>query len=174
MASIKFRPGNVKGIGPFYYCKSSFLIEYVSYIMMYKKGKNLDSKIIIIFESILIILQVFSDGFCANIVRYIYLRSASLKLYFWSAPRFNHDLNKSFSSGIRLWYCDSSKSHETTRQYVEEATEPITNSLDRLHDKVDILLPNKKRVKDVGEFKDKLGYNLYPQFMANAGNFFQR
>jgi integrase len=66
------------------------------------------------------------------------------------------------------------KSPERTRQYVEEAIEPVTNSLDHLHEKVDILLPNKKRVKDVRELRDPLDYNLYPQFMANAGNVFQR
>jgi putative transposase len=63
------------------------------------------------------------------------------------------------------------KSPEISLQYVEEAIEPVTNSLDHLHKKVDILLPNKKRVKDV---RDPLDYNLYPRFMANAGNVFKR
>ncbi len=57
------------------------------------------------------------------------------------------------------------------QHHVEEAIEPVTNSLDHLHKKVDILLPNKKRVKDV---RDPLDYNLYPRFMANAGNVFKR
>ena len=66
------------------------------------------------------------------------------------------------------------KSPEVTRQYVEDAIEPVSESLDSLHEKVDILLPKKKRIREVRQLRDPLERNLFALFMGNAGNVYKQ
>jgi integrase/transposase InsO family protein len=65
-------------------------------------------------------------------------------------------------------------SPEVTRKYVEEAIEPVTESLEKIDKKIDILLPKRKSLREVLPLRDPLDLNLYPQFMASAGNSFKQ
>lgn len=66
------------------------------------------------------------------------------------------------------------QSPERTREYVEDAIEPISDSLEGLHEKVDILLPKKKRLREVRQLRDPLEQNLFPLFIGNAGNVYKQ
>ena len=65
-------------------------------------------------------------------------------------------------------------SPEVTRKYVEEAIEPVVESLDKIDKKIDTLLPKRKTLKEILPLRDPLDFNLYPQFMINAGNCFKQ
>ena len=65
-------------------------------------------------------------------------------------------------------------SPEVTRKYVEEVIEPVSESLDKIDRKIDMLLPNRKPPKEVLPLRDPLDFNLYPQFMVNVGNCFNQ
>ena len=62
---------------------------------------------------------------------------------------------------------------QVTRQYVEEAIEPIEpieDSLSQLHNKVDQLLSKDKKYKKTLPLKDPVDINLFPIFFTNAGS----
>ena len=62
---------------------------------------------------------------------------------------------------------------QVTRQYVEEAIEPIEpieDSLSQLHNKVDQLLSKGKKYKETLPLRDPIDMNLFPIFFTNAGS----
>lgn len=59
---------------------------------------------------------------------------------------------------------------QITRQYVEEVIEPVEESLNQLHNKVDQLLKKEKKHKKTLPLRDPLDINLFPIFLTNAGN----
>ena len=59
---------------------------------------------------------------------------------------------------------------QITRQYVEEAIEPIEDSLSQLHNKVDKLLSKGKKDKETLPLRDPIDLNLFPIFFTNAGS----
>lgn len=59
---------------------------------------------------------------------------------------------------------------KVTRQYVEEVIEPIEESLDQLHGKVDKLLTKDKKQKETLLLRDPINMNLFPIFLLNAGS----
>ena len=59
---------------------------------------------------------------------------------------------------------------KVTRQYVEEAIEPIEDSLSQLHAKVDELLPKNKKHRETLPLRDPVDMNLFPLFFSNAGS----
>lgn len=59
---------------------------------------------------------------------------------------------------------------QVTRQYVEEAIEPVEDSLNQLHSKVDQLLPKGKKYKETLPLRDPVDLNLFPIFFTNAGS----
>lgn len=59
---------------------------------------------------------------------------------------------------------------QVTRQYVEEAIEPIEDSLNQLHNKVDQLLSKGKKHKETLPLRDPIDMNLFPIFFTNAGS----
>ena len=61
---------------------------------------------------------------------------------------------------------------ETTKAYVEQAIEPVEESLEELHQKVDQLLPKKKKDREILPLRDPLNSNLFPLFLTNAGYIF--
>lgn len=67
-------------------------------------------------------------------------------------------------------YAMIEKNSHITREYVCQAVEPIEDSLESLHKKVDILLPKNKRNKEVKPLRDPLDINLFPIFFNNAGS----
>lgn len=58
---------------------------------------------------------------------------------------------------------------QATRQYVEEAIEPIEDSLNQLHNKVDQLISKRKKDKKTLPLRDPIDTNLFPIFFTNAG-----
>lgn len=56
-----------------------------------------------------------------------------------------------------------------TKQYVEEAVEPINDSLEELHSKVDPLLPKKRKEKISQPLRDPVNVDLFPLFFNAAG-----
>ena len=63
-----------------------------------------------------------------------------------------------------------SNNPQVTRQYVEEIIEPVEESLNKLHSKVDQLLDKEKKHKEILPLRDPIDMNLFPIFLANAGN----
>ena len=63
-----------------------------------------------------------------------------------------------------------SKNPQLTRKYVEEAIEPIEESLEELHAKANMLLPKQKKKREIQPLRDLLNANLFPVFLANSGN----
>ena len=59
---------------------------------------------------------------------------------------------------------------QATRQYVEEAIEPIEDSLSQLHNKVDQLISKSKKYKDTLPLRNSIDMNLFPIFFTNAGS----
>lgn len=64
------------------------------------------------------------------------------------------------------------KNPELTKAYVEDALEPIEDSLNELHRKVDTLLPHAKKPRVVQPLRDPLDKKLFPLFLNQAGNSF--
>ena len=62
------------------------------------------------------------------------------------------------------------KNSQITREYVEEAIQPIEESLEELHHKVDQLIPKIKKEREIEPLRDPINANLFPIFLANAGN----
>ena len=56
-----------------------------------------------------------------------------------------------------------------TKQYVEEAVEPINDGLEELHRKVDQLLPKKRKEKISQPLRDPVNVDLFPLFFNAAG-----
>lgn len=63
---------------------------------------------------------------------------------------------------------------DITQKFVEQAVEPIEESLDELHLKVDKLLPNIKKQRQVLPLRDPTTGSIFHTFMANAGNTFKQ
>ena len=63
---------------------------------------------------------------------------------------------------------------EQVREYVEDAIEPIIDGIEELNRKVDQLLPKTKTNRDIQPLRDPLDLNLFPMFLANAGNSFKK
>ena len=60
---------------------------------------------------------------------------------------------------------------QVTRQYVEEAIEPIEDSfLSQLHNKIDQLLSKDKKYGDTLPLRDPIDMNLFPIFFTNSGS----
>lgn len=59
---------------------------------------------------------------------------------------------------------------QATKQFVEEAIEPIEDSLSQLHSKVDQLLSKSKKYKETLPLRDPIDMNLFPIFFTNAGS----
>ena len=57
-----------------------------------------------------------------------------------------------------------------TKQYVEEAVEPINDSLEELHLKVNQLLPKKRKEKMTKPLRDPVNVDLFPLFFNAAGS----
>jgi transposase InsO family protein/integrase len=60
--------------------------------------------------------------------------------------------------------------HMITKEYVEEAIQPIEESLEELHYKIDKLLPKSKKERETQILRDPVNSNLFPIFMGNSGN----
>jgi transposase InsO family protein/integrase len=60
--------------------------------------------------------------------------------------------------------------HIITKEYVEEAIQPIEESLEELHYKIDKLLPKNKKERETQLLRDPVNSNLFPVFMGNSGN----
>lgn len=52
---------------------------------------------------------------------------------------------------------------------MEKAIEPINNSLEELHSKVDQLLPKKRKEKITKPLRDPVNVDLFPLFFNAAG-----
>ena len=85
----------------------------------------------------------------------------------------------SFEDSIVLQVIDSrlteicsiiSNNPQIIRKYVEEVIEPVEENLNQLHSKVDQLLTKEKKHKRVLPLRDPIDMNLFPVFLANAGN----
>ena len=63
-----------------------------------------------------------------------------------------------------------SNNPQITRRYVEEIIEPVEESLDQLHTKVDQLLSKNKKHREILPLRDPINMDLFPIFLANAGN----
>lgn len=63
-----------------------------------------------------------------------------------------------------------SNNPQITRQYVEEIIEPVEESLNQLHNKVDQLLSKDKKHREILPFRDPINNDLFPIFIANAGS----
>lgn len=63
---------------------------------------------------------------------------------------------------------------EITKEYVSQALEPVQDSLEELHKKVDTLLTKNKVDREILPLRDPIDLNLFPLFFANAGNRYQR
>lgn len=63
---------------------------------------------------------------------------------------------------------------ETTKKYVIQALEPVEDSLEALHNKVDTLLSKSKINREVLPLRDPIDVNLFPLFFANAGSQYKR
>lgn len=63
---------------------------------------------------------------------------------------------------------------DITQKFVEQAIEPIEESLDELHLKVDKLLPSIKKQRQVLPLRDPATGSIFHTFMANAGNSFRQ
>jgi len=63
---------------------------------------------------------------------------------------------------------------DITQTFVEEAIQPIEESLDQLHLKVDKLLPSPKKQRQILPLRDPATSNIFHTFMANAGNVFKQ
>lgn len=63
-----------------------------------------------------------------------------------------------------------SNSPQITRQYVEEIIEPVEESLNQLHNKVDQLLSKDKKHREILFLRDPINSDLFPIFLANAGS----
>lgn len=59
---------------------------------------------------------------------------------------------------------------EITKEYVEKAVEPINDSLEELHFKIDQLLPKDRKQREIQPLRDPIDFNLFPLFLANAGS----
>jgi integrase len=59
---------------------------------------------------------------------------------------------------------------DTTKEFVSEVIEPIENSLESLHKKVDTLLPGRKSNREILPLRDPIDANLFPKFFTNAGS----
>lgn len=59
---------------------------------------------------------------------------------------------------------------ETTKEFVVQAIEPVEDSLEELHRKVDLLLPKRKQDVETLPLRDPIDMNLFPIFFANAGS----
>jgi transposase InsO family protein/integrase len=60
--------------------------------------------------------------------------------------------------------------HIITKEYVEEAIQPIGESLEELHYKMDKLLPKNKKERETQLLRDPVNADLFPIFMTNSGN----
>jgi hypothetical protein len=60
--------------------------------------------------------------------------------------------------------------HIITKEYVEEAIQPIGESLKELHYKMDKLLSKNKKERETQLLRDPVNSNLFFIFMGNAGN----
>ena len=63
-----------------------------------------------------------------------------------------------------------SNNPQITKQYVEEIIEPVEESLNQLHNKVDQLLRKDKKHREILPLRDPINMDLFPIFLANAGN----
>lgn len=59
---------------------------------------------------------------------------------------------------------------QMTREYVSQSIEPVENSLDKLHEKVDKLLTKNRKNREVLPLRDPIDRNLFPIFFTNAGS----
>lgn len=57
---------------------------------------------------------------------------------------------------------------QITRQYVEKIIEPVEESLNQLHNKVDQLLRKEKKHKEILSLRDPINRDLFPIFLASA------
>jgi len=60
------------------------------------------------------------------------------------------------------------------KEYVNQALEPVQDSLEELHKKVDTLLTKNKVNREILPLRDPIDINLFPLFFANAGTQYQR
>lgn len=61
-----------------------------------------------------------------------------------------------------------------TKEYVSQALEPVQDSLEELHKKVNILLTKNKVDREILPLRDPIDLNLFPLFFTHAGNQYQR
>ena len=59
---------------------------------------------------------------------------------------------------------------ETTREYIEDALEPVLFSLEVIDKKIDRLLPKPKTIRDIQKLRDPVDTKLLPLFLNNAGS----
>ena len=59
---------------------------------------------------------------------------------------------------------------QLTKQYVENALEPIKEVIEEIDRKVDILLPKEKKDRTVQKLRDPIDQELFPIFLSNAGS----
>ena len=63
---------------------------------------------------------------------------------------------------------------DITKEYVNQALEPVQDSLEELHKKVDTLLTKNKVNREILPLRDPIDINLFPLFFTNAGTKCQR
>ena len=62
------------------------------------------------------------------------------------------------------------KNPELTRQYVEEAILPIQDMLESIDEKLNILLPKRKKERNILPLRDPVSTELFDVFIASAGS----
>ena len=63
---------------------------------------------------------------------------------------------------------------DITKEYVNQALEPVQDSLEELHKKIDTLLTKNRVNREILPLRDPIDLNLFPLFFANAGTNYQR
>lgn len=88
-------------------------------------------------------------------------------------PFDNHENNitlQVIDNRLNAIYEIISNNPQITRRYVEEIIEPVEESLEQLHNKVDQLLSKDKKHREILPLQDPINMDLFPIFLANAGN----
>lgn len=91
-------------------------------------------------------------------------------------------LNHSFNDNLALTVIDErinqlhaliERNPAITKQYVEEAMEPLQETLDNIESGVEELkqlLPKKKSSRQIQPLREPISADLFPLFIKNAGN----
>ena len=65
------------------------------------------------------------------------------------------------------------KNPQITKEYIEEAIEPVEYSLEVLHEKINQLLPKEKKDRIIQPLRDPIDNTIFPLILANAGSHYK-